>query len=268
MLLLHDLASNARIWEKVAILLANRNFSLIAPDLRGHGLTDKPENSYDFETILRDLLAFIEAAHLERPLLVGHSWGGLLALEYAARFSFGPRAPSGLLLMDGGLTQMDDAPGASWDLVKQKLDSSHSASVSLEYLLHNLSIGHRKWIPDEQDIQAILANYEIDEQETVSPRLGYDQHLQILRAVWDFKTYERFERLKCPVSAVLAMPSPPYSSEEEYLLELKRRGLAQAQTQINDLRIHWIEDCNHVLPLDQPHKLADLIAALVPDTSP
>src|SRR3990172_1189951 len=72
--LLHGLASNARIWELVAPELVLAGLVPLAPDLRGHGLTDKPDGDYGFETYRRDLLAFLDAAQVERPVLVGHSW--------------------------------------------------------------------------------------------------------------------------------------------------------------------------------------------------
>jgi pimeloyl-ACP methyl ester carboxylesterase len=82
-LLLHGLASNARIWELIGPRLAELGWSAIAPDARGHGLTDKPDGDYGFGTFRGDLLALIDALNLEQPLLVGHSWGALIALDYA-----------------------------------------------------------------------------------------------------------------------------------------------------------------------------------------
>ncbi len=73
--LVHGLASNARIWEKVAPFLVDGGLASYALDLRGHGLTDKPDSDYGFDTYYRDLSAFMDALNLEKPLLVGHSWG-------------------------------------------------------------------------------------------------------------------------------------------------------------------------------------------------
>src|SRR5512133_1636959 len=100
--LLHGLASNARIWERTVPFLTQNGLVPLAPDGRGHGLTDKPDGDYGFDTFQGDLAAFINATHMERPLLIGHSWGAALALYYAARVAVGPRAPLGLVLVDGG----------------------------------------------------------------------------------------------------------------------------------------------------------------------
>src|SRR4030067_3617862 len=74
--LMHGLGSNARLWELVAQELGGQDLMLFAPDLRGHGLTDKPDGEYGFATFRRDLLAFIDAFPLERPVMVGYGWGG------------------------------------------------------------------------------------------------------------------------------------------------------------------------------------------------
>ena len=79
LVLLHGLASNARIWELTAPYLEQAGFEVFAPDLRGHGLTDKPDGDYGFETLLRDLSSFMNALELERRCL----WairGGLSSL--------------------------------------------------------------------------------------------------------------------------------------------------------------------------------------------
>ena len=112
-LLLHGLASNARIWERVAPRLAADYLAPYAPDLRGHGLTDKPDGDYGFDTYARDLVALVEALQIEQPLIVGHSWGAMLALDYAARFPFGPLSPAGIVLVDGGMAQLNARPATA-----------------------------------------------------------------------------------------------------------------------------------------------------------
>ncbi|WP_203920490.1 alpha/beta fold hydrolase [Rugosimonospora africana] len=63
-------------------------YAVVAPDLRGHGDSDRPEprlGTYDIETLADDVLVVAEEAGLERPLIVGHSLGALVALACAAR---------------------------------------------------------------------------------------------------------------------------------------------------------------------------------------
>ncbi|MFO7623017.1 MAG: alpha/beta hydrolase [Anaerolineales bacterium] len=262
-LLLHGLASNARIWDGVARQLMDVGLAPIAPDARGHGLTDKPDGDYGLETFLRDLLVFMDAAHLEQPFLVGHSWGGLLALEYAARFPIGPRAPAGLVLVDGGFTQMDQFPGATWELMRERLTPPKLAGTPVEVFLSMVGATSQKWQPDDHAIQAILANFEISTDEAIYPHLSLEHHLQILRSIWEYQTHARFERVRCPVLMIPASSPSPLSAEETAFLELKRKGVMQAQLKISDLRVHWMDETIHDIPLQRPVELASLMAEFV-----
>lgn len=79
LLLLHGLASNARFWQLIAPYLAE-NFRVFALDQRGHGTSAKPANGYDFPTVAADVASVVNSLGLERPIIVGHSWGGRLLL--------------------------------------------------------------------------------------------------------------------------------------------------------------------------------------------
>ncbi len=72
LLLLHGLSSNARFWDLAVPHLAGA-FRVLALDQRGHGATAKPEGGYDFPSVAADIDAFIRAARLARPILVGPS---------------------------------------------------------------------------------------------------------------------------------------------------------------------------------------------------
>ncbi len=88
-LLVHGLASNARLWDGVGRRLAEAGRYAVAVDLRGHGHSDKPDSGYDFATVADDLRALIGALGpgFERPILVGQSWGASVVLDFAVRLS-------------------------------------------------------------------------------------------------------------------------------------------------------------------------------------
>ena len=87
-LLLHGITGSRRYWSKKIRPLA-REFRLIVPDLIGFGLSPKPHVEYTIELFRDSVRALVEELGLQdRPLiLIGHSLGGLVALEYAARYS-------------------------------------------------------------------------------------------------------------------------------------------------------------------------------------
>jgi pimeloyl-ACP methyl ester carboxylesterase len=83
-LLLHGITSSARSWVRVAPALANR-YRVYALDMRGHGDSIKPSKGfYSLRQTADDVAAFIDILGLERPLLMGHSWGGATAMVLAS----------------------------------------------------------------------------------------------------------------------------------------------------------------------------------------
>ncbi|RPI82658.1 MAG: alpha/beta hydrolase [Chloroflexi bacterium] len=257
--LLHGLASNARIWELVAPYLVQNGFDPIAVDLRGHGLSDKPEEGYDFDAFYRDLTGFIDQLHLEHPILAGHSFGGMVAVDFAARSPFGSSAPSGLILVDGGITQLDQLPGSTWETISRRLAPPRLAGTPLEDFLSYWRSPKLKWHPDDEQISIYLGNFEVDDQELIYPHLSFDHHMQILRAMWDWKGQSLFPRLRCPVLAAPVRPTPPFDVEEIEFLELKEKGIRRAQETIQNLRVEWMNESVHDIPLQKPLMLANVM---------
>jgi pimeloyl-ACP methyl ester carboxylesterase len=259
LVLLHGLASNARIWELAAPHLVEAGFEALAPDLRGHGLSDKPDDGYDFDTYARDLAALFRAWNIEHPVLVGHSWGAMLALDFAARFIHGPLAPAGLVLVDGGFAQLDHLPGASWESIQERLAPPRLAGIPVEDFLARVSAPNQRWQPDDAAIQIIMANFEITPEETIYPRLSYERHMQIVHAMWEFKTLQRYQPVSCPILLVPARSAPPLSTQETEFLSLKQSGIQQILSSHQNTRVIWMENSIHDIPLQHPAKLAHLL---------
>ena len=55
-------------------------------DWRGHGLSDTPESGYDLDSMVRDLREVMDAWNLRQPILMGHSYGALVALKFACEY--------------------------------------------------------------------------------------------------------------------------------------------------------------------------------------
>ncbi|MDQ3514484.1 MAG: alpha/beta hydrolase [Chloroflexota bacterium] len=81
--LLHGIGSAGASWSPVIDGLV-AHFRLLVADLRGHGASDRPERGYLLPDYAADLDGLLSAFGLDRPLLLGHSLGGLIALTWAA----------------------------------------------------------------------------------------------------------------------------------------------------------------------------------------
>ena len=131
LLLLHGIANSSQTWEQVAPALSER-FTLIAPDLLGHGESATPRGDYSLgahATGVRDLLT---ALGVERATVVGHSLGGGIAMQFA--YQFPERCERLVLVSSGGLgrevhllLRAAALPGADW--VLPVLTSSHVVGV-------------------------------------------------------------------------------------------------------------------------------------------
>ena len=259
---LHGLASNARIWELVAPMLADGSLRLSAPDMRGHGLSDKPDD-YSFEAITQDLHSLIEELGLVNPILIGHSWGASLVLNYSANYSSGMNSPSGIVLIDGGMVQMNKIPGATWESVRQRLEPPKLAGTPLAEFTTRLKDWNSKWGATDKENDIYLANFEINENNQIFPHLTYERHMLIVRAMWEFETHQTFQDLDCPVLMIPANPPHPHDERMKSFLDAKTFGVQVAQNSISNLQVHWMEDTIHDIPLQRPKELAELVSQFI-----
>jgi pimeloyl-ACP methyl ester carboxylesterase len=102
LLLIHGVGDSSTTWETVHAKLAQR-FTVIAPDLLGHGESDKPRADYSlaaFANGMRDLLSVLG---IDRVTVVGHSLGGGIAMQFAYQYpQFVERI---VLVSSGGVTK-------------------------------------------------------------------------------------------------------------------------------------------------------------------
>ena len=254
--LLHGLASNARIWDFVAPRLVQSGFRVLALDQRHHGLTDDVEDGFDFPSVVRDLHAFIEILTLERPLLVGHSWGAGTVLNYAA---VRPAGPAGIVLVDGGTNEMSAVPGMTWEQAEQMLRPPDLDGMPREDFVARL----RGWTkdfyrPEIEDM--ILAGFVIQADDTLRRKLPIPKHMQIARAIYEQKTSELLARVRCPILLCPAVPPLPYDERAENFMARKREGVARAEQVNPAVRTLWFENTVHDIPLHRPAELAQAIA--------
>ncbi|GAA0137332.1 alpha/beta hydrolase [Paenibacillus sp. YSY-4.3] len=86
LVLLHGFCGSSGYWEQVMPLLS-KQIRVIAPDLRGHGLSDAPLGAYTIEQMADDVAGLLEELAVDRYTLLGHSLGGYVTLSLAQRYA-------------------------------------------------------------------------------------------------------------------------------------------------------------------------------------
>ena len=192
-LLVHGLASNARMWDGVAEDLVAERHAVATVDLRGHGRSSKPEGPYDVPTVADDVAVLIEALGLDRPVVAGQSWGGNVAVELAARH---PTSIRGIVCVDGGWLEPSRA-FPDWETCREILSPPRLKGRPFVEVEAYVRSAHHDW--PEAGIRGALANFEVRPDGTIAPWLTFDRHIAVLRGLWDHHPSERYAALTVPV---------------------------------------------------------------------
>jgi len=253
-LLMHGLSSTSHIWDLVAPLLSDAA-QTVALDLRGHGRSDKPDCPYTFNEVGGDVVGVLDELHFEHPVLVGHSYGANVALWVAATH---PERIGGLIMIDGGLTNMG---AISWQDTLQRLTPPKLDGVPIDEFRERIIQNTPQGLISPAVEASILANFEIDAENRIHRRLPVEYHLRILRAMWEQRLTDLYDKVTCPT---LILPTRRAGDEAHGLAE-KEKGVAEAERLIEDVEVVWLEDTIHDAPVHRPHLVADEIKRFIKD---
>jgi pimeloyl-ACP methyl ester carboxylesterase len=254
--LIHGLASNARLYDGVAEILAAAQHGTATLDLRGHGRSDKPDEGYDFETMCADIAAVLDTlahdpgpASFVRPVLVGQSYGGNLVLEFAARHG---EMICGVACIDGGTIDLRSR-FASWEEASKALAPPRIEGARYEELARRFAEMHPDW--PAAGIRGSLANFELRPDGTVAPFLTLARHLKILRSMWESPAPRVYPKVKVPV-LLLPAESPGLPAESS---KSKRESTGQALAALGRAQVHWFSPADHDVHAQHPGEVAKVL---------
>ena len=254
--LLHGLASTCRIWDFAAPMLVH-DFAVIAVDQRGHGDSGKPEHGYDFASVAGDVAALLEGRGIQRPVLVGHSWGADVALELAVAR---PDLMQGIVFVDGGTIDASARYDTLDDALVQMAPPDFSGVTPQQFMERVRSGGQWARLIGQHGKAAediILGNFETLEDGTLRAKLSRDNHLRIIRALWEHHPRELYPQVSCPV---LMMPARQQENPDAYERTLGRsESIAAAERLLPNSKTVWLEDSIHDVPVQRPELVAETI---------
>ncbi len=259
LLLIHGIGDNSMAWQPVHSKLARR-FTVIAPDLLGHGQSDKPRADYSvaaYANGMRDLLSVLD---IDQVTVVGHSLGGGVAMQFAYQF---PQMVERLVLIGaGGVTKdvnialrLASLPGGSEALSVLRLPlvlpTLQLAGQLLGAVIGSTGVGHD--IPNALRILADLP------EPTASAAFG-----RTLRAVVDWRGQVVTMLDRCYLTE--SVPVQLVWGEQDAMIPLSHAHMAHAA--MPGSRLEIFPDSGHYPFHQHPDRFVDLVEEFIDTTAP
>jgi pimeloyl-ACP methyl ester carboxylesterase len=247
--MIHGLTGNLAVWHLRIVPLISHRFRTLTYDLRGHGYTDMTPTGYSADQMAVDLLELLDALEIERPAMVGHSYGADIGLYFALNH---PERLTELIAVEAALPAMihlrnrDEWEGWSyWTDVLEKsgLHVPPEKRSDVDYLLRASLELPKKWGP----LNGLPRNPKpflrlIDETSAAS---DYEQIGSL--------SLDRIPSISRPVLLMYAQASA-FIGTQEYL----QAHLPNAESIILP-RTEW----GHFGPLEQPEVVAEHMVAFL-----
>jgi pimeloyl-ACP methyl ester carboxylesterase len=258
LVLIHGITSDSLTWRRVMPRLL-RDFTVIAPDLIGHGESAKPRGDYSLGAHASGVRDVLLALGHDRATFVGHSLGGGVAMQLAYQF---PELCERLVLVDSGglgrevslLLRAATLPGSEfvlpWLAATRMLDSARIVTGALA------RVGLR---PATADIEEIAGAHH-----TLSDPAARSAFIQTLRAVVD----PSGQRISASSRLYLARHIPLLLlwGERDKIIPVAHGHETHAQ--VKGSRLEVFADSGHFPQLDEPERFAEALLGFVESTDP
>jgi pimeloyl-ACP methyl ester carboxylesterase len=181
---IHGWAASHQFWKN-QIQEFQDSYRILAYDLRGHGDSNKPKTGYQVSNHITDLAALLAREKISHPVLIGHSLGGMIALQYALEY---PSSPSALVLVG---TNPHPVPTMKRSIQFSLLSWIISISRSRAAKFTRTQI----FAPDVDPALVEWVNQD-------SLRTPTHVIRQTLKAVKGFNVIERLSEIECPTCII------------------------------------------------------------------
>lgn len=257
LLLLHGVACDHTTWDRVIAPLA-KDYTVIAPDLFGHGRSDKPRGDYSlgaFANGMRDLLAILG---VERATIVGHSFGGGVAMQFAYQF---PEVAERLILVAPGgvgrevspMIRLATAPGF------QQLMSVLTVPGVRHINRTGLRLAHAARLPGTRDVDEIARIYDSFAEPGVCAAVQ-----QVLRGVVD--RHGQFVSMADRAYLTEAMPISVVWGAQDRIIPATQTAIIKKLTP--GARVEVIDDSGHFPHRDHAKQFVRTVRDFMATTSP
>ena len=246
--LLHGFPETSYAWRKVLPVLA-AHYTVIAPDLRGCGASDRPETGYDKRTVASDIHELVNQLDLGPVNLVAHDVGMMVGYAYACAY---PDEVRRLVLMEAalpglGLEDLYDAAKYPRMYHLPLFDAPNSLAESLISGREQMFVDHfmrqQTYHPDGPEREAL------DEYARCLAAPG-----ALRGGIGYFRAHRTdAEHNRENAKAKLKMPVMTMGGTASFGAHLK----GQIEPLVETLHAVMLEDCGHYLAEEQPARVAE-----------
>lgn len=255
--LVHGIAGSSNTWSSVMPLLAE-DYTVIAPDLLGHGESAKPRGDYSlgaYASGIRDLLTVLGA---ERATFVGHSLGGGVAMQFAYQF---PQMCERLALVASGgfgqdvnpLLRAIAAPGSEYVLPLVLTRHLHGVASTVGRVFGSMGLRGNPLLTEVWDSYTRLTDARAQRA-----------FVHTIRSVIDVAG----QRVSARDRLYLAQEVPTLIvwGDRDAVIPVEHAHIAHEL--MPDSRLELVEDAGHFLPFEQPEMLEGLLRDFLSTTEP
>ncbi|MBU5440256.1 alpha/beta hydrolase [Tissierella sp. MSJ-40] len=224
----------------------SKEFKVITYDLRGHGISDRPEKGLTLDRFALDLKELIDYLDIDKVVLVGWSMGASVIFEYVNHF--GLHKLSKTCIVDMGPKAIN---GNDWNL------GLYHGKYTIEDSLKDLTIMCNNWMEFAEKFIKSIAPYLDDRQLKISldkiarntPHIMYSMWISI--SIKDYR--DVLEKISIPTLIIYGEKSTLYSVDTaEYM-----------SSRITNSEVIIFENCTHLLVMENPIKFNKVIKEFV-----
>jgi pimeloyl-ACP methyl ester carboxylesterase len=242
--LLHGFPDTKRCWSKQVPALVDAGFTVIVPDQRGYGASDKPAevDAYAIPFLAMDVVAILDALGVARAHVVGHDWGAAVAWATA---TFAPDRVDHLVAMSVGHPSAFVGAGMpqrekSWYMLLFQF-----RDIAEQWLSQNDWANFREWM-HHPDADAVIGDLERD--GSLTPGLNW------YRANIPAASYV------APPLELPPVPAPTmgiWSGGDAHLIEAQMTGSAKHVA--GEFRYERIDGAGHFMQWEAPERVNALL---------
>ena len=235
--LLHGLMGSGACWTVLARAL-EAEFDVVMPDARGHGGSSAPPHGYRYDDLASDVEGLIQGLELSRPVLLGHSMGGMTAAVAASR---GAGILRGLVLVDPTFL----SPERQREVRDSDVAEQHRRTLGLQRsdLVAQARARHPHRSPEILELQAeARLKTHMGAFDVLTP--PNPEYRDVVSAI--------------DVPSLLVVGDNPVVTLE---MATELRGLNPR------VRIEQVRDAGHGLPFEQPERLGEVVASFLREIS-